>query len=129
MKILVTFFCCFIFGLLVLFATVDLEPYLTPENPTVKKSAVDSSSHEMATTAGSDPLPAQRAENRVENLIRDGNDMSASEQGLSRITTHQLIVTEKRDNENFGHTTKIRQRALPLADDNVSAPDSEQPGQ
>lgn len=129
MKILVTFFCFFIIGLLILFATVDLEPFLTPENATVKKSAVNSRTEEMAKTDVSDPPPSLPAETRVENLTRDVKNMSTGEPVLSRITTHQLIVTEKRDNEKFGHKTKIEQTPLPLPEDNVSAPDSKQPGE
>lgn len=122
MKIFVSFFCFFIFCLLVLLATVDLTPFLSSKNSHVKETAVNSDKEGMGTADVNDPPPSQRGGAKLEKSPPDDSDINGSETGLSRITTHQLIVTEKREIEKFGNTTELEETTLPDSGGSASAP-------
>ena len=129
MKIFVTFFCFFIFCILVLLATVDLTPFLSSENSRVKETAVNSDKEGIGTADVNDTPPSRRGGAKVEKSPPDDRDINGSETGLSRITTHQLIVTEKREIEKFGNTTEPEEATLPDSGDSASAPHPQQPGE
>lgn len=122
MKILATFFCLIVFVLLVLLATVDLEPFLTPENNNVEKTAIASREEAVGKTEQSKPSAQIPGEISAENP-----SLNSSEPGMSKITTHQLVVTEKKETENFGNKTNNGQTTLPTPGDKAPAPLSETP--
>ena len=122
MKILVTFFCFLFFGLLVLLATVDLEPFLSPRNSQVGEQAVNINKKmgDKKIINKSPSLPLTKVSKETQSP--DSGDTNGSEPALSRITTHQLVVADKRETENIATKTKNQEQTLPHPTDNISAP-------
>lgn len=117
MKILASFLCFLFLGLLVLLATVNLEPFLTLKALNLEDTAAPKDPKgESQTAVNGSPLPP------------DARNVISNEPVLSRITTHQLIVTEKRETDKLAFMTNKEQAPLLHPGDNAAMSDSLLPG-
>lgn len=121
MKILITFFSFFFLGLLILLATVDLEPLLNPENSQLGEPAVNIDTKGASNIDVDESPSLPRVKINAEYHSPESEDTNSPKPGLSRITTHQLIVTDKRETEKIVTETKIEQPSLQHQTDKTPA--------